>query len=97
MATSTLTFAASPPAHDRPTLSSMTKRKLQLVVGVILLVVWIVSVALVGFMVRHGGSLRSSMTAASLLTATLNNWPSPASPSRDRGEGYAPPVLTPNR
>jgi hypothetical protein len=71
MPTSTLTLAASPPAHYRPTVSSMTKRKLHLVVGVILLVVWIVSVALVGFVVRHGGSLRSSMSAASLLTAAL--------------------------
>jgi hypothetical protein len=71
MPTSTFTLAASPPAHYRPTVSSMTKRKLQLVVGVILLVVWIVSVALVGFVVRHGGSLRSSMSAASLLTAAL--------------------------
>jgi hypothetical protein len=45
--------------------------KLQLVVGVILFVVWIDSVALIGFVVRHGGSLRSSMSAASLLTAAL--------------------------
>ena len=49
----------------------MTKRKLQLVVGVILFLVWLGSVALVGFVVRHGGSLRSSMSAASLLTAAL--------------------------
>jgi hypothetical protein len=60
---------ASRRAYYRPTVSSMTKRKLQLVVGVILLIVWIVSVALVGFLARHGGSLRSSMGAASLLTA----------------------------
>ena len=73
MPTSTLTLAASPPAHYRPTVSSMTKRKLQLVVGVILFLVWLGSVALVGFVVRHGGSLRSSMSAAYLLTATLNN------------------------
>jgi hypothetical protein len=71
MATSTLTLAASRPAHYRPTVSSMTKRKLQLAVGVFLLVVWVVSVAFVGFLVRHGGSLRSSMSAASRLTATL--------------------------
>ena len=69
MATSTLTVAASRAVHDSPAVSSMTKRKLQLVVGVILLIVWIVSVALVGFLARHGGSLRSSMGAASLLTA----------------------------
>ena len=43
MATSTLTVAASRAVHDSPAVSSMTKRKLQLVVGVILLVVWIVS------------------------------------------------------
>jgi hypothetical protein len=71
MATSTLTLAASRPAHYRPTVSSMTKRKLQLVVGVILFVVWVGSVALIGFVVRHGGSLRSSMSVASLLTAAL--------------------------
>ena len=62
---------ASRRAYYRPTVSSMTKRKLQLVVGVILLIVWIVSVALVGFVVRHGGSLRSSVSAASLLTAAF--------------------------
>jgi hypothetical protein len=67
----TATLAASPPAHDAPTLSSMTKRKLQLAIGVLFLVIWVVSVALIGFLVRHGGSLRSSMSAASLLTATL--------------------------
>ena len=71
MATSTLTVAASRAVHDSPAVSSMTKRKLQLVVGVILLVVWIVSVALVGFLARHGSSLRSSVSAASLLTAAL--------------------------
>ena len=62
---------ASRRAYYRPTVSSMTKRKLQLVVGVILLIVWIVSVALVGFLARHGGSLRSSLNAASLVTAAL--------------------------
>ena len=71
MAMSTLTVAASRAVHDSPAVSSMTKRKLQLVVGVILFVVWIGSVALIGFVVRHGGSLRSSMSAASLLTAAL--------------------------
>ena len=65
MATSTLTVAASRAVHDSPAVSSMTKRKLQLVVGVILLVVWIVSVAFVGFLARHGSSLRSSVSAAS--------------------------------
>ena len=71
MAMSTLTVAASRAVHDSPAVSSMTKRKLQLVVGVILLVVWIVSVAFVGFLARHGSSLRSSVSAASLLTAAL--------------------------
>jgi hypothetical protein len=71
MATSTLTVAASRAVHDSPAVSSMTKRKLQLVVGVILLVVWIVSVAFVGFLARHGSSLRSSVSAASLLTAAI--------------------------
>ena len=55
MATSILTVAAWRAVHDNPTVSSMTKRKLQLVVGVILLVVWIVSVALVGFLARQIG------------------------------------------
>ena len=50
----------------------MGKRKLQIVIGVVFLIIWGVSVALVGFLVRHGGSLRSSMSAASLLTARLN-------------------------
>ena len=71
MATSTLAVAASRAVRGSPTVSSMTKRKLQLVVGVILLVMWISSVALVGFLARHGGSLRSSLNAASLLTAAL--------------------------
>jgi hypothetical protein len=71
MAMSTLTVAASRAVHAGPAVSSMTKRKLQLVVGVILLVMWIISVALIGFLARHGGSLRSSLNAASLLTAAL--------------------------
>ena len=75
MAASTLTLAASPAARERPTVSSMTKRKLQLVVGVILLVVWIVSVALVGFVVRHGGSLRSSMPRLLFLPQRSPNEP----------------------
>jgi hypothetical protein len=71
METPTAALAASPPAYDTPTLSSMTKRKLQLAIGVLFLVIWVISVALVGFLVRHGGYLRSSISAATLLTATL--------------------------
>jgi hypothetical protein len=54
------------------TVPSMGKRKLQIVIGVLFLIIWGVSVALVGFLVRHAGSLRSSTSAASLLTARLN-------------------------
>jgi hypothetical protein len=72
MAKSTPTLAASRRAHDRPTVPTMGKRKLQLAIGVLFLIIWVVSVALVGFLVRHGGSLRSSMSAASLLTTRLD-------------------------
>jgi hypothetical protein len=72
MATSTPTLAASRRAHDRPTVPTMGKRKLQLAISVLFLIIWVVSVALVGFLVRHGGSLRSSMSAASLLTTRLD-------------------------
>jgi hypothetical protein len=65
------TLAASSLAHNG-TVPSMAKRKLQLVIVVLFFIIWGVSVALVGFLVRHGGSLRSSMSAASLLTARLN-------------------------
>jgi hypothetical protein len=65
------TLDASSLAHNG-TVPSMAKRKLQLVIVVIFFIIWGVSVALVGFLVRHGGSLRSSMSAASLLTARLN-------------------------
>jgi hypothetical protein len=73
MATSTPpTLAASHRAHDRPMVPSLGKRKLQLAICVLFLIIWAASVALVGFLVRHGGSLRSSMSAASLLTARLD-------------------------
>jgi hypothetical protein len=49
----------------------MGTRKLQFAIGVLFLIVWVVSVALVGFLVRHGGTLRSSISAATLLTATF--------------------------
>jgi hypothetical protein len=64
------TLAASSFAPNG-TVPSMGKRKLQIVIGVLFLIIWGVSVALVGFLVRHAGSLRSS-SAASLLTTRLN-------------------------
>jgi hypothetical protein len=66
------TLAASSFAPNGTVPSTMGKRKLQIVIGVLFFIIWGMSVALVGFLVRHGGSLHSSMSAASLLRARLN-------------------------